>query len=147
MVIRQTWTHRRRFKPDNSKVIGELDRILDERKTADKGSSYVSSPYYKGLNKILEKVGEETTEAIIFAKELQLVRATGDNDEHAKADVVYEVADMWFHGLVALHDWGCRAMMSWSNWQDDLGCRALMRKMHARQKGKISSFCQNFMLD
>ena len=94
------------IKPDNSKVIGELDRILDERKTADKDSSYVSSLYHKGLNKILEKVGEETTEAIISAKELQLVRATGDNDEHAKADVVYEVADMWFHSLVALHQLG-----------------------------------------
>lgn len=94
------------IKPDNSKVIGELDRILDERKTADKDSSYVSSLYHKGLNKILEKVGEETSEAIISAKELQLVRATGDNDEHAKADVVYEVADMWFHSLVALHKLG-----------------------------------------
>lgn len=94
------------IKPDNTKVIGELDYILDERKTADKDSSYVSSLYHKGLNKILEKVGEETTEAIISAKELQLVRATGDNDEHAKADVVYEVADMWFHSLVALHQLG-----------------------------------------
>ena len=87
-------------------MIGELDYILDERKTADKNSSYVSGLYHKGLNKILEKVGEETTEAIISAKELQLVRATGDNDEHAKADVVYEVADMWFHSLVALHQLG-----------------------------------------
>lgn len=94
------------IKPDNAKVIGELDYILDERKTADKNSSYVSGLYHKGLNKILEKVGEETTEAIISAKELQLVRATGDNDEHAKADVAYEVADMWFHSLVALHQLG-----------------------------------------
>ena len=76
------------IKPDNSKVIGELDRILDERKTADKDSSYVSSLYHKGLNKILEKVGEETTEAIIAAKELQLVRALAKDDNEARADVV-----------------------------------------------------------
>ena len=87
-------------------MIGELDYILDERKTADKNSSYVSGLYHKGLNKILEKVGEETTEASISAKELQLVRATGDNDEQVKADMVYEVADMWFHSLVALHQLG-----------------------------------------
>ncbi|MDO4897199.1 MAG: bifunctional phosphoribosyl-AMP cyclohydrolase/phosphoribosyl-ATP diphosphatase HisIE [Moraxella sp.] len=93
-------------KPDNGKVISELDGILDERKTADKDSSYVASLYHKGLNKILEKVGEETTEAIISAKELQLVRATGEDDEQALADVVYEVADMWFHSLVALHQLG-----------------------------------------
>lgn len=93
-------------KPSSADVLGALDAILADRKSADKDSSYVSSLYHKGLNKILEKVGEETTEAIISAKELQLVRATGDNDEHAKADVVYEVADMWFHSLVALHELG-----------------------------------------
>lgn len=95
------------MKPDNGKaIINELDHILDERKTADKDSSYVASLYHKGLNKILEKVGEETTETIISAKELQLVRTTGDDDKGAKADLVYEVADMWFHSLVALHQLG-----------------------------------------
>ena len=94
------------IKPDNTKVIGELDYILDERKTADKNSSYVSGLYHKGLNKILEKVGEETTETIICAKELQLVRAMGEDDKQVKADMVYEVADMWFHSLVALHQLG-----------------------------------------
>ncbi len=93
-------------KLDNSKVISELDRILDERKLADTDSSYVSSLYHKGLNKILEKVGEEATEAIISAKELQLIRATGADDSHARSDMVYEVADMWFHSLVALHQLG-----------------------------------------
>lgn len=90
----------------HQKVIGELDRILQERKSADKESSYVSSLYHKGLNKILEKVGEEATEAIISAKELQLVRSCGDDDTNARADLVYEVADVWFHSLVALHHLG-----------------------------------------
>ena len=93
-------------KAGRTSILQQLDKVLVERKQADAGSSYVASLYAKGLNKILEKVGEETTEAIISAKELQLVRATGDNDEHAKADVVYEVADMWFHSLVALHELG-----------------------------------------
>lgn len=87
-------------------VLAELDKILHERKSADKDSSYVASLYHKGLNKILEKVGEESTEAIIAAKELQLVRALAKDDNEACADVVYEVADVWFHSLVALHQLG-----------------------------------------
>lgn len=90
----------------HANIIANLDRILDERKFASKDSSYVSSLYHKGLNKILEKVGEEASETIISAKELELVRTKGDDDSHAKADVIYEVADMWFHSLVALHHLG-----------------------------------------
>lgn len=89
-----------------NQVLTELDAILNERKNADKDSSYVASLYHKGLNKILEKVGEETTEAIIAAKELQLVRSLNQDDSDAKADLVYEVADVWFHSLVALSHLG-----------------------------------------
>ena len=42
----------------------------------------------KGLNKILEKVGEEATETILAAKDAQV---SGDN-----SDVIYETADLWF---------------------------------------------------
>lgn len=93
-------------KPNTTQVLSELDRILTERKSADKDSSYVASLYHKGLNKILEKVGEEATETIISAKELELVRSRGDDDTDARADLVYEVADVWFHSLVALHQLG-----------------------------------------
>ncbi|WP_432481257.1 bifunctional phosphoribosyl-AMP cyclohydrolase/phosphoribosyl-ATP diphosphatase HisIE [Moraxella sp. ZY200743] len=87
-------------------IIAKLDDILAERKLADKDSSYVASLYHKGLNKILEKVGEEATESIISAKELQLVRTQGVDDDKAASELVYEVADTWFHGLVALHHLG-----------------------------------------
>lgn len=93
-------------KPNHDEIISELDRILQARKLADKDSSYVSKLYHKGLNKILEKVGEESTEVIIAAKELELIAAKGDDDSHAKSEVIYEVADMWFHSLVALHHLG-----------------------------------------
>lgn len=84
-------------------ILGKLDRILAERKVAEPDSSYVASLYHKGLNKILEKVGEESTEAILAAKELELVRARGDDDADATTDMIYEVADVWFHSLIALH--------------------------------------------
>ena len=103
----------------NSMIISQLDGILDERKSADKDSSYVASLYHKGLNKILEKVGEESTEAIIAAKELQLVQSQHQDDAQAKSDVVYEVADVWFHSLVALHQLG----LSGADVLDELGRR------------------------
>jgi len=75
-------------------VIEQLSAILEERKGADADSSYVASLYAKGLNKILEKVGEEATETIIAAKDAE----KGVNQQ----DVVYETADLWFHSMVAL---------------------------------------------
>lgn len=81
-----------------SDILKALDTILEERKNASADSSYVASLYQKGLNKILEKVGEEATEFIIAAKDAE---HTNDN-----TDMVYEVADLWFHSLIALHAQG-----------------------------------------
>ena len=75
-------------------ILAELDKILAERKNATAESSYVASLYHKGLNKILEKVGEEATETIIAAKD---VGSSGNTN-----DLIYETADLWFHTLVML---------------------------------------------
>lgn len=79
-------------------IIQELADILESRKGAAPDSSYVASLHNKGLNKILEKLGEEATEAIIAAKDAEL---SGDTDE-----LVYETADLWFHSMVALSHLG-----------------------------------------
>lgn len=78
---------------NNTDILAELGRILAERKNTSPDSSYVASLYHKGLNKILEKVGEECTETIIAAKDA----SAGDT-----TDLVYETADLWFHSLVML---------------------------------------------
>jgi len=83
-----------------SDILQQLGDILEERKGAEADSSYVSSLYHKGLNKILEKVGEEATETILAAKDAE---TSGDNKE-----VIYETADLWFHSLVALAKLGER---------------------------------------
>ncbi len=77
-----------------SELLAALDDVLRERKTMEASESYVASLYAKGLNKILEKVGEEATEVILAAK---------DNEEGKQAEaLVGEVADLWFHTLVLL---------------------------------------------
>jgi len=75
-------------------TLKELTRILESRKGADAESSYVGSLYAKGLDKILEKVGEESVETIIAAK-------NGDKEK-----IVYETADLWFHSMVMLAELG-----------------------------------------
>ena len=77
-------------------ILNELAEVLQSRKTADPDDSYVASLYAKGLNKILEKVGEEAVEVVIAGKDHQ----------PGNPDLVNEVADLWFHSLVLLthHD-------------------------------------------
>lgn len=78
----------------NDDILTALAGVLETRKQASPESSYVASLHHKGLNKILEKVGEECTETLIAAKDAAL---SGQHD-----DLVYETADLWFHTLVML---------------------------------------------
>lgn len=80
-------------------VLAELTRVLEARKqNADGDKSYVASLHAKGLNKILEKVGEEAVETVLAAKDAE---HSGDN-----SDLIYETADLWFHTLVMLSHLG-----------------------------------------
>ncbi|PLT21749.1 bifunctional phosphoribosyl-AMP cyclohydrolase/phosphoribosyl-ATP diphosphatase HisIE [Psychrobacter sp. MES7-P7E] len=89
---------------DKVSVLQQLDSVLAERKQADADSSYVASLYAKGLNKILEKVGEESTESIIAAKDFANCDESTDKASYdeARHELIYEVADVWFHTLVGL---------------------------------------------
>jgi phosphoribosyl-ATP pyrophosphohydrolase len=78
-------------------IIKQLGDILESRRGADPQSSYVASLYEKGLNGILEKVGEEATEVILAAKD-----AAGTGVPPRDDALIGEVADLWFHTLVML---------------------------------------------
>ena len=72
-------------------ILEAIYAIVQERKQLGDGEeSYVKSLFDKGLDKILSKIGEEATETAIAGK-------GGDRDE-----VVYEVADLFFHVVVLL---------------------------------------------
>ena len=90
--------------PSAHSILQQLDQVLAERKQADADSSYVASLYAKGLNKILEKVGEESTESIIAAKDFANCDENTDKAQYdeARSELIYEVADVWFHTLVGL---------------------------------------------
>jgi phosphoribosyl-ATP pyrophosphohydrolase len=77
-----------------SKVLEQLAATLAARRNADPEQSYVASLHREGLNKILEKIGEESTELILAAKDFE-----PGTDSQA---LVGEVADLWFHSMVML---------------------------------------------
>ena len=80
--------------------LARLSAVLEARKLAKGGdpeTSYVSRLYAKGPDAFLKKIGEEATEAVMAAKDLER-GATAQLQER----FVAEVADLWFHCMVAL---------------------------------------------
>ena len=85
----------------NDSVLRQLSAVLEARKQASADESYVASLYAKGLNKILEKVGEESIETILAARDAE---QSGNCEK-----LIYETADLWFHSLVMLSHLGADA--------------------------------------
>src|SRR5262245_21191129 len=79
---------------DDGDILARLTAVLEERSRADPAKSYVAKLYQQGLDEILKKVVEETTETVVAAK-------TGEREQ-----IVHEVADLWFHTLVLLKQQG-----------------------------------------
>ena len=79
-------------------VLHRVAQTIADRKLAEPGSSYVASLFHKGQDAILKKIGEEATEAVMAAKDCD---HGGD-----KTKLVGEVADLWFHSMIALAHYG-----------------------------------------
>ena len=71
-----------------------LMKLLEGRKTEKKEGSYTTYLFEKGIDKILKKVGEETTEVIVAGK-------GGD-----KRETIYEIADLTYHVMVLMIEMG-----------------------------------------
>lgn len=81
---------------DQPHVLDALADVLKQRRHASAEDSYVAALHHKGLNKILEKVGEEATETLLAAKDAE------NGGEPERKALVDETADLWFHSLVML---------------------------------------------
>lgn len=81
-----------------SAVLTELTRVLEARRHGDPETSYVARLHRQGLNKILEKLGEECTETLLAAKDVERDGST--------SALIAETADLWFHSLVMLSHLG-----------------------------------------
>ena len=79
-----------------SDIFARLADLIESRRGADPDKSYVARLLAKGNDAILKKIGEEATETVMAAKD-------GD-----RAKIVGEMADLWFHCLLALNAYGLK---------------------------------------
>lgn len=82
-------------------ALARLAAVIESRKVTNGGdpnASYVARLLHKGPDAFLKKIGEEATEVVMAAK---------DADHGGDATkIVYEVADLWFHSMIALAHYG-----------------------------------------
>ena len=84
-----------------SEILARVAAVIESRKLdagGDPASSYVAKLFSKGDDAILKKIGEEATETVMAAKD---ARVSGDASK-----VLYETADLWFHSMVLLAQFG-----------------------------------------
>jgi len=79
-----------------SDLLERLADVVESRKKGDPDKSYISRLFARGPDAILKKVGEEATEAVMAAKDGDRLR------------IVSETADLWFHCLIMLAQYGLR---------------------------------------
>jgi len=87
--------------PSSTDSLARLAQVIESRLPANGGNpeaSYVARLLHKGPDAFLKKIGEEATEVVMAAKDAD---HGGD-----KAKIVYEMADLWFHCMVALAHYG-----------------------------------------
>jgi phosphoribosyl-ATP pyrophosphohydrolase len=77
-------------------ILARLAAVIDARRGGDPDKSYVARLFAKGTDAILKKVGEEATEVVMAAK------------DGARERVVAEVADLWFHSMIVLAQFGLK---------------------------------------
>lgn len=77
-------------KPDHTEIFQAITQVIMERRASGRADSYVHTLFQKGQDQILKKLGEESAEVVIASK-----------NEKA-SEIIYEMADLWFHSLMAL---------------------------------------------
>jgi phosphoribosyl-ATP pyrophosphohydrolase len=77
-------------------TLARLAAMIEARRAGDPDKSYVARLTAKGLDAILKKVGEEATEVVMAAKDGNAAKVTA------------EVADLWFHSMIALAQFGLK---------------------------------------
>lgn len=86
-------------------VLARLSAVIESRKPAAGGNpdtSYVARLLHKGPDAFLKKIGEEATEVVMAAKDAEHQPGAA----HVREKIVAEMADLWFHGMVALAHFG-----------------------------------------
>ena len=76
--------------------LARLAEVIEQRRAGDPDKSYIARLFGKGHDAILKKIGEEATEVVMACKDGDRAKITG------------EVADLWFHTMLALSAHGLK---------------------------------------
>ena len=117
-------------------ALARLAAVIESRKPAaggDPSASYVAKLLAKGPDSFLKKIGEEATEVVMAAK---------DADHGGDASkIVYEVADLWFHSMIALAHYGLTPADVIAELERREGTSGIeekaLRKLAAREGGAV----------
>jgi phosphoribosyl-ATP pyrophosphohydrolase len=117
-------------------ALARLAAVIESRKPAaggDPSASYVAKLLAKGPDAFLKKIGEEATEVVMAAKD-------ADHGGDA-AKIVYEVADLWFHSMIALAHYGLTPADVIAELERREGTSGIeekaLRKLAAREGGAV----------
>ena len=91
-------------EPAAEAVLARLAAVIESRKGTDPGSSYVARLLARAPDSVLKKIGEEATETVMAAKDSRMNQL----DPKYQQLLVGEMADLWFHCLVALSRFNLR---------------------------------------
>lgn len=118
-------------------VLARLAATIESRKRAhggDPDKSYVARLLHRGPDAFLKKIGEEATEVVMAAKDLD---HGGD-----RAKLVGEVADLWFHCMVALAHYGATPHEVIAELERRAGTSGIEEKALRKAQGRAASEAQ-----
>lgn len=111
--------------------LAKLAAVIESRKGGDPEQSYVARLLSQGSDAVLKKVGEEATEVVMAAKD-------ADHGGDAKR-IVSEVADLWFHCMIALARYGLKPADVMAELERRAGTSGIeekaLRKVRQREQG------------
>ena len=119
-------------------VLAHLADVVDQRRDAfkagqaDPKTSYTALLFSKGDDGILKKIGEEATEAVMAAKDARNANLAPQQQKL----LVAEMADLWFHCLIALSQFGLRPEDVISELEDRLGTSGIEEKAARKAASK-----------
>ena len=119
-------------------VLAHLADVVDQRRDAfkagqaDPKTSYTALLFSKGDDGILKKIGEEATETVMAAKDARNANLAPQQQKL----LVAEMADLWFHCLIALSQFGLRPEDVISELEDRLGTSGIEEKADRKAASK-----------
>ena len=121
---------------NDDRVLATLADVIESRRGGDPAASYVARLFDRAPDGVLKKIGAAATETVMAAKDA----AAAPADAAARERIVAETADLWFHCLIMLAQFGLRPEQVLAELQRRAGVSGIeekaARKAEQRERGE-----------